>query len=64
MSAGERLYRTLTLGFSVVTMGFGTVIVIVTLAAGGGPASAGFLIGLLFVAIGVARLYIATRTRS
>jgi hypothetical protein len=50
--------------FSVLIIGFGLAIVVVTLVAGGGPASAGFLIGLLFTAIGAARLYIALRPRS
>jgi hypothetical protein len=63
MSAPERLYRNLTLGFSVVIIGFGIVILAVTLAAGGGPASAGVLLGLLFVGIGATRLYLAVRTR-
>jgi hypothetical protein len=63
MSAPERLYRNLTLGFSVVIIGFGLAILGVTLGAGGGPASAGVLLGLLFVGIGGARLYLAVRTR-
>jgi hypothetical protein len=63
MSAPERLYRNLTLGFSVVIIGFGIVILAVTLGSGGGPASAGVLLGLLFVGIGATRLYLAVRTR-
>ncbi len=64
MSAQERLYRTLTLAFSVIILGFGATIVVVTLANGGGAASTGVLIGILFVAIGAARLFVALRTRS
>ena len=64
MSAPERLYRNLTLAFSVVIIGFGLAILGVTLASGGGPASTGFLLGLLFVGIGGTRLYLAVRTRS
>jgi hypothetical protein len=63
MSAPERLYRNLTLGFSVVIIGFGIVILAVTLGAGGGPASAGVLLGVLFVGIGATRVYLAVRTR-
>ena len=63
MSAPERLYRNLTLGFSVVIIGFGVAILVVTLGSGGGPASSGFLIGLLFLGIGAIRLYLAVRTR-
>lgn len=63
MSAPERLYRNLTLGFSVIIIGFGIVILAATLSGGGGPASTGFLLGLLFCGIGGARLYLALRTR-
>jgi hypothetical protein len=62
MSAPERLYRNLTLGFSVVIIGFGLVILAVTLASGGGPLSAGVLLGVLFCGIGGTRLYLALRT--
>ncbi len=63
MPAPDRLYRNVTLGFSVIIIGFGVVILARTLAGGGGPASTGFLLGLLFVGIGAARLYLALRTR-
>lgn len=63
MSAPERLYRNLTLGFSVIVIGFGLVILATTLGAGGGPASTGVLLGLLFVGIGGARLYLVLRNR-
>lgn len=63
MSAQERLYRNLTLGFSVVIIGFGVVILAVTLTSGGGPVSTGVLLGLLFCGIGGTRLYLALRTR-
>lgn len=67
MSGGRRTpplsegYRLVTRIFSVTIIGFGLAMVIVTLARGGGPASTGFLFGLLFCAIGAARLYLATR---
>jgi hypothetical protein len=60
----DQLYRAVTRIFSVVIIGFGLAILIRTLAGGGGLASAGLWLGLLFIAIGVARLYIALRTRS
>jgi hypothetical protein len=59
----ERIYRNVTLGFSVVIATFGAVILAVTLAAGGGPTSTGVLIGVLFMAIGAGRLYIAVRSQ-
>ena len=64
MAAPDQLYRAVTRLFSVVIIGFGVAILVVTLANGGGPADAGFWLGLLFTAIGVARLYIAVRSRS
>ena len=60
---GEQLYRAVTRIFSVVIIGFGLAILIVTLARGASVGSAGIWIGLLFCAIGVARLVIALRSR-
>lgn len=54
-------YTMATRVFSVLIVGFGVVIVAVTLAGGGGPASFGVLIGLLFTALGAGRLYLALR---
>jgi hypothetical protein len=45
----------------VVILGFGITIVIVTLANGGGVASFGFLIGVVFTALGAGRLYLSLR---
>jgi hypothetical protein len=47
--------------FSVVIIGFGVLILALTLARGGGPLSVGFLFGLLFIALGSGRLYLSTR---
>jgi uncharacterized membrane protein len=60
----DQLYRAVTRIFSVVVIGFGLVILIVTLANGGTLGSAGLWLGLLFIGIGVGRLYIALRSRS
>lgn len=62
MAPPDQLYRGVTRIFSVVIIGFGLAILVVTLANGGGPLSTGFLIGLLFTALGVARLYLAVRS--
>jgi hypothetical protein len=64
MAAPDQLYRAVTRIFSVVIMGFGIAILVVTLANGGSVGSAGLWLGLLFIGIGVARLYIALRSRS
>jgi hypothetical protein len=62
MAPPDQLYRGATRIFSIVIVGFGAAILIVTLANGGGPLSTGFLLGLLFTALGVARLYLALRS--
>jgi hypothetical protein len=64
MAAPDQLYRAVTRIFSVVIIGFGAAILIVTIANGGGIGSAGLWLGMLFIAIGVARLYITLRSRS
>jgi hypothetical protein len=56
-------YALATRVFAAIIIGFGVAIVVVTLANGGGPTSFGFLIGLLFSAMGAARLYLAVRDR-
>jgi hypothetical protein len=61
---GDQLYRAVTRIFSVIIIGFGLAILIITLARGATIASAGVWIGLLFLAVGIARLYIALRSRS
>jgi hypothetical protein len=62
MAPADQLYRGVTRILSVVIIGFGVAILVVTLANGGGPLSTGFLIGVLFTALGVARLYLALRS--
>jgi multisubunit Na+/H+ antiporter MnhB subunit len=63
MPAPDEVYRGVTRIFAVLIVGFGIAIVIITLAAGGGPLSAGVLIGLLFSALGAGRLYLSLRGR-
>jgi hypothetical protein len=64
MAPPDQLYRAVTRIFSVVVIGFGLVILVVTLVKGGGVGSVGLWLGLLFIGIGIARLYIALRSRS
>jgi hypothetical protein len=47
--------------FSVIIIGFGLAILVVTLARGGGPLAVGVLFGLAFVALGSGRLYLSLR---
>lgn len=59
--AGSEGYRLATRAFAVTIVGFGIAILVVTLANGGGPLSTGFLLGILFTALGTARLYLSLR---
>jgi uncharacterized membrane protein HdeD (DUF308 family) len=53
-------YRDLVATFGVVAIAIGIALIIRTLVEGGGV---GILIGLLFVALGVGRLYLLRRRR-
>ena len=57
----ERIYHRVTLVFSVAILAFGLAAVVRTIAEGGGPTSFGILIGVLFIALGTARGYLAVR---
>jgi hypothetical protein len=57
----DEVYRAVTRLFAVIIAGFGAAIVVVTIANGGGAASVGIWIGLLFCALGVGRLYLSLR---
>ncbi len=62
VSSGERVYRGSVRALSLAFLVIGLVVVVRTLVGGGGPLSVGFLLGLAFVAVGVGRLWIASRT--
>jgi hypothetical protein len=47
--------------FSVAFVIIGLVLLAVTLGAGGGPLSVGTILGVVFVAVGVGRLWISAR---
>lgn len=64
MASRERIGAAGTRVMSVVILLLGVVIVVRTVAAGGGALSVGVMIGAIFVAIGAARLYLATRSRA
>jgi vacuolar-type H+-ATPase subunit I/STV1 len=57
----DRAYHAAIRGFSVLFAVVGVLLLVVTLANGGGPASIGFLMGILFVAVGVGRFWIASK---
>jgi hypothetical protein len=55
------IYKQAVRGFSAAFVLIGLVLIVVTLAHGGGPASVGVLMGLAFVVVGVGRLWVARR---
>jgi hypothetical protein len=55
------IYRQAVRGFSVAFVVIGLAVLAITLANGGGPASVGVLMGIAFVAVGVGRLWVASR---
>lgn len=59
--SGERIYRGAVRGFSALFVLIGAAVLVVTLANGGGPASVGVLIGVAFLVVGVARLWISSK---
>ncbi len=58
----DRAYHGAIRGFSLVFVVLGIALIVSTIANGGGPASIGFLMGILFVAVGIGRFWIATRS--
>ena len=61
MTTPERIYGGSVRALSVVMLGLGAVILVKTIAAGGGPLSIGILLGIAFVAVGAGRLWLASR---
>jgi hypothetical protein len=62
--SGERFYQSAVRVFSLAFLAVGLVVLVVTLANGGGPASMGFLLGIAFLLVGAGRLWLASRTGS
>jgi len=55
------MYRRSIQLISFVFLALGVLLLVTTLAAGGGPASVGFLMGIAFLAVGAGRLWLAAR---
>jgi hypothetical protein len=53
------VYRWTTFAFGLVSIGLGVALVAETAASGGG--STGYVLGVLFVAVGCGRLYLLRR---
>ena len=61
MGSPERIYRGSVRALSLLFLALGLIILVTTLAAGGGPLSVGFLLGAAFLLLGVARLRMSRR---
>jgi hypothetical protein len=61
MATPERIYHGSVRVFSLVFLVLGAVILVATLAAGGGPLSVGVVMGVAFVAVGAGRLWVSSR---
>jgi hypothetical protein len=59
--SGRRIYDGAVRAFSLAFVAIGLLVLVVTLANGGGPASLGTLLGLAFLGIGVGRLWMGAR---
>jgi hypothetical protein len=57
----DAAYHGATKVFSLAFAAIGVLLLVVTLANGGGPLSIGFLMGILFVVVGIGRLWIARK---
>jgi hypothetical protein len=57
----ERAYHGIVKISSAAFAVIGLLLLVVTLANGGGPASIGFLLGIIFLAVGIGRYWIASR---
>jgi hypothetical protein len=57
----QRIRQSSTVVFSVLMFVIGIALLARTIAAGGGVATTGVLLGVLFVAAGVGRLFVQSR---
>lgn len=58
------LHRSATTAMSTAMLLIGVAMVVSTVARGGGPLALGVILGLLFVAAGAGRLYVARKLGS
>lgn len=63
MSEPRQLRHSYTRVMSVLMIVVGIALVVRTIAAGGGAVATGVLLGVLFIAAGVGRLYLQSRSR-
>jgi uncharacterized membrane protein len=58
----QRAYRESTRAVGAIIFVLGIVMVVVTLARGGGPLAVGVIVGVMFAVLGALRVVIANRT--
>ncbi len=58
---GAVAYHAAVTGFSAAFVAIGLLVLVVTLANGGGPASLGVLLGVAFLLVGVGRFWVNSR---
>ncbi len=63
MQAPRQAVPAVTRVLATITILLGVALVVRTIASGGGPLTLGIVLGVLFVAAGVGRLYLLARTR-
>jgi hypothetical protein len=63
MPEPRQLRQSYTRVMSILMIVVGIALLVRTFAAGGGPAASGVILGVLFVAAGAGRLYLASRGR-
>jgi hypothetical protein len=59
MSSPERLYRGSVRALSALFVVLGLTILVLTFANGGGPLATGALLGVIFLAVGIGRLWLS-----
>jgi hypothetical protein len=55
----KTVYRRSTVIFGLIALGIGVALLVETAAQGGG--SVGYVVGVLFIALGIGRLYLVRR---
>jgi hypothetical protein len=58
MSSPERIYSGSIRTLSIIFVALGVLILVSTITHGGGPLSLGVLLGVAFLAVGIARLWL------
>ena len=64
MPSPEQIYSGTVRALSVAFIAIGIALIAITLGEGGGPVSIGLLMGLGFIAVGAARLWLGSKMRS